>query len=84
MLKNRFFQILFSLAVIAALALAMVPAPVYALSASAGNSATVGSAATQVSAPVLSPNVLVCRTVAVRYHGHWTLVRRCRRVLRPS
>jgi hypothetical protein len=84
MFKTRFFQILFSLAVITAMCLAMTPAPVYALSASTTASATVGSAVTQVSAPVLPTNVFVCRIVVVRHNGHITIVRHCHRVDRQN
>ena len=84
MSKTRLFQILFSLAVIAALTLAIAPAPVYALSATSTHAAASGSTLHQVNAPVLPPNVLVCRTVVVRHNGHITLVRRCYRVDRPD
>ena len=77
MFKNRFFQILFSIVVIAALTLAIAPAPVYALSSSPTIAATSGSAVNQVGAPVLPPSVLVCRIVVVRHDGHVIKVLRC-------
>ena len=70
MFKTRFIQFLFSLVVIAALTLAIAPAPVYALSSSPAHAATSGSVVNQVSAPVLPPSVLVCRVVVVRHDGH--------------
>ena len=81
---TRYFQILFSLAVIAALCLAMAPAPVYALSASATPTATVGGAVPQVGATVLPSSALVCRTVIVRHNGQSIKFRRCIHIDRPS
>ena len=83
MSKNRFFQILFSLAVIVALTLAIAPAPVYALSPSTSTAAISGSVIWQASMPAFSPNALVCRTVVVRHNGHRIRILRCHRVIRP-
>jgi hypothetical protein len=80
MSKTRFFQILFSLAVIVALTLALAPAPVYALSAPTTNPAVSLSAAPQASAP---SSVLICRRVVVRHNGHVIKVLRCHRVSKP-
>jgi acyl dehydratase len=74
----------FSLAVIAALCLAMVPAPVYALSASAATTASVGSVVTQANAPVLPNSVLICRIVVVRHNGHTLKALRCIHLQRPD
>jgi hypothetical protein len=82
MSKTRFFQILFSLAVIAALTLALAPAPVYALSATGTHVSTVRSIAYQAGAPV-SPSAVVCRRVVVRHNGHVIKVWRCHRVAKP-
>lgn len=84
MSKARLFQILFSLAVIAALTLALAPAPVYALSASTANTAVSASVVTQASSPALSPNALICRRVVVRHNGHVIKVLRCHRVTKPD
>jgi hypothetical protein len=84
MFKTRFFQILFSLVVIAALTLAIAPAPVYALSSSTGIAATNASVVNQVSAPVLPPSILVCRIVVVRHDGHIVKVWRCLKILERS
>lgn len=84
MFKNRFFQILFSIVVIAALTLAIAPAPVYALSSSPTHAATSGVVVNQVSAPVLPPSVVVCRIVVVRHDGHVIKVLRCRKIVKPS
>jgi hypothetical protein len=80
--KIKTSHILFSLALIAALALAAVPvAPAFALSASAANPMI---AANQSSAPVLASNVIVvCRTVIEWRHGHRIVVRRCHKVVKP-
>ena len=83
MFKSRLFQILFSLTVIAALALAAVPAPVYALSAPATNLVSSGGSAIQNSSVVLPPNILVCRVVIIRHAGHLIIFRLCHRVEKP-
>jgi uncharacterized membrane protein YdjX (TVP38/TMEM64 family) len=83
MSKTRFFQILFSLAVIAALALAIAPAPVYALSATGTHGATIGSVTTQAGSQA-SSGVLVCRRVVVRHNGHVIKVLRCHRVTKSD
>ncbi len=83
MSKTRLYQIVFSLAVIAALVLALAPAPAYALSASTAPAATSASVVNQVSAAGLSPSILVCRVVVVRHNGHITIFHRCHRVERP-
>jgi len=80
-MKNiKISHILFSLALIAALGLAALPmAPAHALSA--GSSAAPALVANQYAAPTLvSPNVLVCRSIIVWRHGHRVVVRRCHRV----
>lgn len=81
-MKNiKLSHVLFSLALIAALGLAMVPAaPVHALSVSAA-STNPTLAVGQAQAPaLLAPNALVCRTVIVWRHGHRIAIRRCHRV----
>ena len=84
MTKTRFFQILFSLAVIAALTLALAPAPVYALSASSTNVSISGSVTGQVGAPELPPSVLICRKVITWHNGHIIIIRACRWVDRTN
>jgi hypothetical protein len=84
MLKTHFTQIVFSLAVIAALMFAIAPAPVYALSAAPTNTSAIGSVVNQVGAPVLPPSALVCRTVVFRHNGHLIFVRYCHRVDRST
>lgn len=83
MSKTRLYQIVFSLAVIAALVLALAPAPAYALSASTSPVATSASMGNQVSAAGLSTDILVCRVVVVRRDGHIIILHRCHRVERP-
>jgi hypothetical protein len=84
MKKIKFSHILFSLALIAALTLAAVPAaPVYALSASAAASTVI--TANQANSPALvSNNILVCRIVIEWRHGHRIAVRRCHKVVKPA
>lgn len=84
MLKTRFFQILFSLAIIAGLTLAIAPAPAYALSASTNSIVAGGSPVHHASVPNLTPSVLVCRILVVRHNGHITLVRRCHHIDRQE
>jgi hypothetical protein len=83
-MKNiKTFHILFSLALIAALTLAAIPAaPAYALSASATNPMI---AANQVSATALVANgIVVCRTIIEWRHGHRIVIRRCHKVTKPA
>jgi hypothetical protein len=82
MSKNRFLQILFSLAVIAALTFAIAPAPVYALSSSTSTAAISGSAVWQANTPAFSPNALVYRAVVARHNGHRIQILRCHQVIR--
>jgi hypothetical protein len=79
MTKKRISHILFSLAVIATLSLAMVPAPAYALSDTGASPVTVSAQASQ-SAP--DSVIRVCRRVAVRHGNHIVYVRRCIRVVK--
>jgi hypothetical protein len=83
MKKIKVSHLLFSLALIAALILAVVPsAPAYALSASSGHATIVEN---QMNAPALASNtILVCRTVIEWHHGHRVVVRRCHKVTKPS
>jgi hypothetical protein len=83
MSKTRFFQILFSLAVIAALALSAAPAPAYALSASNANPAQSASAVHQISATAMSPDAVVCRVVTVRHNGRVIRILRCHKIIKP-
>ena len=72
-------HLLFSLAVIAALVTAAIPAaPAYALGS--------GSAQTTVSAADSTPavNVIVCRNIVRWRDGHRIVVRVCKRVHRPD
>ena len=81
--KIKFSHVLFSLALIAALTLAVVPAaPAYALSASSTNTAI---ATYQSNTPVLAPNgILVCRTIIEWHKGHRIVVRRCHKVQKSA
>lgn len=65
-------HILFSLTVIAALALAVVPTPVFSLSA--------GSAGLSSQPTLTATGGLVCHTVVIWHNGHRTVIRRCHRV----
>jgi hypothetical protein len=82
--KTQTSHILFSLALIAALALAAVPAaPAFALSASSATSPAI--AASQNNAPALAPSsILVCRSFIEWRNGHRIVVRRCHKVTKPS
>jgi hypothetical protein len=81
-MNTKLTHILFSLAVVAALVLTAVPAPVFALSAAPTTSATT---ATQLTAGVPNPDsLLVCHSFFVWRHGHRVLVRICHRTLNPS
>jgi hypothetical protein len=83
MKKIKLSHILFSLAVIAALTLAAVPAPAYALSASTVTNTVI--TANQTNSPALvSNNILVCRVVIEWRHGHRIAVRRCHKVVKPA
>jgi len=77
-------HMLFSLAVVAALAFAAIPAaPVYALSDSA--SQTTSIAAADNDSPVLTAGgAVVCRTKVIWRNGHRVSVRVCHRVHRPN
>jgi hypothetical protein len=79
----KFSHILFSLALIAALALAVVPmAPAHALSTSTANAVMT---ANQVNAEVLSSNSgVVCKRIVIWRNGHRTVVRRCHKVTNPA
>lgn len=80
-------HVLFSLAVIGALALAAVPvAPAFALSASNANTASAGM---QLSAPapavdLTSGGVLACRRIVRWHNGHRFVIRVCHRVASPA
>jgi len=75
-------QVLFSLAVVAALVLAAIPAtPAYALS----DSSTVTSiAAADNDSTALTAGAIVCRSVIRWRNGHRVVVRVCHRVHRPN
>ena len=80
MKKINFFHILFSLALIAALALAVVPmAPAHALSSSTTNTMMIG--ANQVLTP---NNGVVCKSFTVWRNGHRIVVRVCHKIKKPS
>jgi hypothetical protein len=78
----KFSHILFSLALIAALALAVVPmAPAHALSTSTGIAVmTVNQDNTTV---LTSNSGVVCRSIVIWRNGHRTVVRRCHKVTNP-
>ena len=80
MKKIKFFHILFSLALIAALALAVVPmVPAHALSNLTAN--TVMTSANQVLTP---NNGVVCKSFTVWRNGHRIVVRVCHKIKKPS
>jgi hypothetical protein len=81
--KIKFSHILFSLALIAALALAAVPmAPAHALSTSTANTVMI---ANQVNAEVLTSNSgVVCKSIVIWRNGHRTVVRRCHKSTDPA
>lgn len=76
-------HMLFSLAVIAALVMAAIPAaPAYALSNSASQTASITSADTD--STTLTAGAVVCRTKVIWRNGHRVSVRVCKRVHRPN
>jgi len=80
--KIKFSHVLFSLALIAVLTLAAVPAPAYALSISSTNTV---AATYQNNTPVLASNgILVCRTIIEWHKGHRIVVRRCHKVQKSA
>jgi hypothetical protein len=82
----KFSYLLFSLAMVAALALAAIPAaPAYALSDSATQqSASIGAADNNSSMLSASGAVIVCRTKVIWRNGHRISIRVCHRVHRPD
>ena len=77
--KIKFSHIVFSLALIAALAFATIPmAPVHALSNS--------SASTAVSEKQAEPldHGVVCKNVIIWHNGHRVVVRICQKVTKPT
>ena len=80
--RNKLTYILFSLAVIGALLIAAVPAPVFALSGSPSVSASAGA---QLTAGLpTAPSYIVCRSVAFWRFGHWVVIRFCHRGPNPA
>ena len=82
--KTNISRILFSLALIAALALAVVPmAPAHALSNSTANIAitSVNNANTMIPTP---NNGVVCKSVTFWRNGHRIVLRVCHKVEKPS
>ena len=81
--KIKFSHIVFSLALIAALAVASLPmAPAFALSTSSATAMAVGN---QVNNTVLAPNTaVVCRSITVWRNGHRIVVRTCHKVTKPT
>lgn len=76
-------QMLFSLAVIAALVMAAIPAaPVYALSNSASQTTSIAAADNDSTA--LTAGAVVCRTKVVWRDGKRISIRVCHRVHRPN
>jgi hypothetical protein len=84
-MKNiKLFHILFSLAIIAALALASLPmAPAYALSASAGSTASISASQADVVPAIVNQGV-ICRDIVVWKNGHRYVRRVCYRNPRPT
>ena len=80
--RNKLTYILFSLAVIAALLIAAVPAPVFALSGTTTPSAAAG---VQLTADLPStPSYIGCRSVGFWRLGHWVVIRLCHRGPNPA
>jgi hypothetical protein len=78
-------HILFSLTMVAALALAAIPAsPAYALSDSATQQSTSINAADNDSSALTAAGVVVCRTKIFWRHGYRVSIRVCHRVHPPS
>lgn len=76
-------HLLFSIAVIAALVMAAIPAaPAYALSNSASQTASIGAAENSDS-PTISAGAVVCRIKVVWRDGKRVSIRVCHRVHRP-
>ena len=84
-MKNiKVSHVLFSLALIAALGLALVPmAPVHALSAASVTTPML--AENQGTGPAFSAsNALVCRSIVVWRHGHRIVLRKCHKLTNTS
>lgn len=76
-------HLLFSLAVVAALMMAAVPAaPAYALSNSASQITSI--AAADNDSTVLTAGAVVCRSTTIWRNGHRVTIRVCHRVHRPN
>jgi hypothetical protein len=82
--KINISGIVFSLALIAALAFAVVPmSPAHALSNSAVD--TVMTNANHVETTILAPNTgVVCKSVVVWRNGHRIVLRVCHKIEKPS
>ena len=77
-------HLLFSLAVIAALVMAAIPAaPAYALSDSAPQAVSL-TASDGASAVLTATSAVVCRTKIIWRDGHRVSIRVCKRVHRPN
>mgnify|MGYP000622033487 CR=1 FL=1 len=77
-------HLLFSLAVIAALVMAAIPAaPAYALSDSAPQAVSL-TATDDASAVLTATSAVVCRTKIIWRDGHRVSIRVCKRVHRPN
>ena len=81
--KIKFSHLVFSVSLIAALALAVFPAaPAHALSSSATRPVLT---ANHVDATVLTPQSgPACRRIVVWINGHRTVIRRCHKVANPA
>ena len=78
-------HLLFSLAVIAALVMAAMPAaPAYALSNTASQTATVSATSTAATALTAGVSVVVCWNKVIWRDGHRISIRVCKRVHRPN
>ena len=82
---TKLSHLLFGLAMIAALALAAIPAaPAYALSDSAMLQSTIVSAVDNNSSALSAAGAVICRIKVIWRNGHRISIRVCHRVHRPD
>jgi hypothetical protein len=81
-MNNKPARILFSLAVIAALLIAAIPAPAFALPSAP--SASAGGFTQLTASTPTQGSFFVCRSVVVWRFGHRVVIRLCHRGLNPA
>lgn len=80
----KFAQILFSIAVITALALALFPVTSAHAMSAGGASTAISSGEFGGAGALVGTSGVVCRSKHVRHNGHWVTIRVCHRVDKPD